>query len=282
MFTRGDLFGTTHACIGQEAVAVGVTQGLHQDDIITSNHRGHGHYIAFTGDVEGLLAELMGKKTGVCAGRSGSQHLCYKNFFSNGITGGMIPVATGMALAEKKKKSGKIVVCFLGDGALGEGPLYESLNMASLWGLPIIFVVENNSYAMSTHISEAVAGKILERGKAFSIKTEEFYTQDAGKIFSGFEKIISHVRTQVQPYFCLFHTYRFCGHSKSDDCCYRDKNEELEWRKKDPLLILEQRLEPQTVKRIQEKCRRQIEEALSQAAEAPFPDPACLSQGLWG
>ena len=153
-FPRGSFYGTTHTYIGQEADAVGVLNHIQADDIVVSNHRCHGHFLAYGGDIRALFAELMGKTTGVCGGRGGSQHLHWKNFYTNGILGGTVPIATGMALAEKFKESQAITINFLGDGAFGEGVVYESLNMASLWKAPILYVIENNSIAQSTPIDD--------------------------------------------------------------------------------------------------------------------------------
>ncbi|HMJ24673.1 MAG TPA: thiamine pyrophosphate-dependent enzyme, partial [Pyrinomonadaceae bacterium] len=145
LFSEGLLHGTVHTCLGQEGCAVGVVSALNAErDVVFSNHRGHGHFLAYCDDVDGLIAELMGRRTGVCAGVGGSQHLHQKNFYSNGILGGIVPVATGMALAEKAKESDSIVIVFLGDGAFGEGVVYEAFNIAALWDLPILFVVELN------------------------------------------------------------------------------------------------------------------------------------------
>ncbi|KAF0135272.1 MAG: hypothetical protein FD145_98 [Candidatus Saganbacteria bacterium] len=281
LFTQGILFGTTHACIGQEAVAVGITQAMNEGDIITSNHRGHGHFIASTDDVDGLMAELMGKATGICAGRSGSQHLCKGDFYANGITGGMTAVATGMALAEKLKKSERIVISFFGDGALGEGVLYESLNMASLWKLPIVYVLENNYYAMSTHISCGVAGSMIDRAKAFGIEAQELNTNDVEVIYSSFEKIADGVRKQSRPHFLVINTYRQCGHSKSDDCNYRTREEEIGWKDKDPLTILGARLDKDVKNSIREKCASRIESAVEKASKADFPKIDSIYEGLF-
>src|SRR5512139_1277806 len=151
-FPRGVFFGTTHTSLGQEADAVGVLSHLRQEDVVFSNHRGHGHFLAAGGDPYALFAELMGKATGVCGGRGGSQHLHWENFYSNGILGGTVPQAVGMALAEKLKGSHSITVVFLGDGTLGEGVVYEALNMAALWNAPILFALENNGIAQTTPI----------------------------------------------------------------------------------------------------------------------------------
>ena len=168
-FPKGVFSGTTHTYLGQEANAVGVLSHLLSDDIVFSNHRCHGHFIAFGGDMRALFAEMMGKATGVCGGRGGSQHLQWHNFYSNGVQGGIVPVSTGMALAEKYQNTNAVVVCFLGDGTLGQGVVYESLNLASLWGAPILYVVENNHIAQTTPTGHALAGDIALRFAAFDI-----------------------------------------------------------------------------------------------------------------
>lgn len=168
MFDKGILAGTTHTCLGQESTAVGVVSALdHQRDIVFSNHRGHGHFLSYCGEIEQLYLEIMGKPGGVCGGRGGSQHLNFRNFYSNGIQGGIVPVSTGMAMAEKIVNSNAIVTVFLGDGTLGEGAVYESLNMASLYQLPILFVLDNNGYSQSTSYKLQVAGSMRARPEAF-------------------------------------------------------------------------------------------------------------------
>ena len=151
---------------------------IQENDIVFSNHRCHGHYLAYGGDAHALFAELMGRATGVCGGRGGSQHLHWRNFYSNGVQGGIIPIATGMALAEKYKKSGCATVAFLGDGTLGEGVIYEAFNMASLWKVPILYVLENNHIAQTTAIDLAVAGNIAARFDAFGIPSTQLSSSD--------------------------------------------------------------------------------------------------------
>ena len=178
LFAQGKLVGTTHTYIGQEANAVGIIDHLEPErDVIFSNHRCHGHYLAFTDDAFGLLSEVMGKATGTCGGKGGSQHLCRGNFYSNGVLGSIVPVATGIALAEKKKGTGAVSTVFLGDGTLGEGVTYESLNMASLWQLPVLFVVENNHYAQSTPVELELAGSIAARGARPSASRSASWTR---------------------------------------------------------------------------------------------------------
>ena len=170
LFSEGKLNGTVHTCVGQEFSALAFAGQLTKEDTVFSNHRCHGHYISFTGDHEGLLAELMGKKTGVCGGIGGSQHLCKDNFYSNGIQGGIVPVAAGMALANKLKGDQNIVVVYIGEGMLGEGVVYEALNIISKWSLPILIVCENNYYAQSTPVKINLAGDILKRADALAYK----------------------------------------------------------------------------------------------------------------
>ncbi len=171
LFSLGKLNGTVHTCVGQEFSAMAFAGQLEKGDFIFSNHRCHGHYIAFTDDVRGLLAELLGKASGTSGGIGSSQHLCRNNFYSNGIQGGIVPVAAGYALGNKLNKNGAIGVVFIGDGTLGEGVLYETMNIISKWNIPLLIVCENNFYAQSTPQSINLAGSITARAEAFGIKT---------------------------------------------------------------------------------------------------------------
>ena len=216
-FPKGVFFGTTHTYLGQEANAVGVLANIQVNDIVFSNHRCHGHYLAYGGDVHALFAELMGRATGVCGGRGGSQHLHWRNFYSNGVQGGTIPIATGMALAEKHKKSGIATVAFLGDGTLGEGVIYEAFNMASLWKVPILYVLENNHIAQTTDIDLAVAGIIAARFEAFGIPSTQLSSSDVHDILPVARELLSRVRLEQSPFALILDTYRFGPHSKGDD-----------------------------------------------------------------
>jgi len=249
LFSSGKLFGTTHTYVGQEANAVSVISNLEENDVVFSNHRCHGHFLAKENDPDSLLAEIMGRENGVCAGRGGSQHLCRNNFFSNGIQGGYLPNALGMAFSEKYNMTGNIVVAFIGDGTLGEGTVYETLNLASLWSVPLLIVVENNRYAQTTPIEHNLAGSIIDRAKAFDISAGEIESNDVSALYPRFSKIIEKVRTFMVPHVEIIHTYRLNAHSKGDD--FRDREEIAYWRKKDPLLYAE--------KMIPERIRTQIE-----------------------
>ena len=272
LFSQGKLVGTTHTYIGQEANGVGVIDHLDPDvDTIFSNHRCHGHYLEFTGDAFGLLCEVMGRAPGVCGGKGGSQHLCKGNFYSNGILGSIVPVATGIALAEKQKGTGAVSTVFLGDGALGQGVTYESLNLASLWKLPVLFVVENNHYAQSTPIELALAGSIADRGAAFGIEVEELDTTDVEVVHEAAGGAIGRVRETGSPFFLVLNTYRFSPHSKSDD--QRDPAEIEERRTRDPLLVAGARLDEAERAAIEERCEARLAETVASADAAPPATP---------
>ena len=217
LFDEGLLNGTTHACIGQEADCVGVIEHLVPGDHIFSNHRCHGHYLAWTGDALGLLAEIMGRSAGVCGGIGGSQHLCTDGFKSNGILGGTVPAAAGIAMAMKLSHSNSISVAFIGDGTFGEGVLYETLNIASLWKLPLLVVVENNGYAQSTPVASNLAGDIGGRVEAFGIAVSRLDSTDVLEIDREARESVNAVRTTRTPRALVIDTYRLCHHSKSDD-----------------------------------------------------------------
>jgi len=268
LFSLGKLVGTTHTYIGQEANAVGLIDHLEPErDVVFSNHRCHGHYLAFTDDAFGLLCEVMGKAPGVCGGKGGSQHLCKGNFYSNGVLGSIVPVATGIALAEKRKGSGAVSTVFLGDGTLGEGVVYESLNLASLWKLPVLFVVENNRYAQSTPVELELAGSIAARGGAFGIETAQLDTTDVEEIHEAAGRAIARVRETSEPFFLVLDTYRFSPHSKSDD--QRDPAEIDERRTRDPLKIVGSRLDDEERTAIEARCEARLAETVDAADEAP-------------
>ncbi len=269
-FARGVFYGTTHTCLGQEADAVGVIQSLEAQDIVFSNHRCHGHFLAYGGDPRALFAELMGKATGVCGGRGGSQHLHWRNFYSNGVLGSTIPIATGMALAEKRQGSGAVAVVFLGDGALGEGVLYESLNFASLWQAPILYVVENNHIAQTTPTNLALAGEIAPRFQAFGIPLQELDTSDVSEISCAAQGLLADVRRDLAPHALILKTERFGPHSKGDDTRPAELVERIR-RERDPLTILGARLETEVRQAIEAEVADQVSQAFQQALSDPSP-----------
>ncbi len=270
LFAEGKLFGTTHAYTGQEAVAVGVVAALDRArDIVTSNHRGHGHFLAYSDEVDGLVAEIMGKATGVCRGWGGSQHLHWRNFYSNGVLGSMVPIGVGMAHAEKTKGSGAVVVNFMGDGTLGEGVVYEAANMAGLWRLPVVFAIENNHYQQAVAAERAVAGDMLERGRAFGLECVQLDGNDVELVHARMQEVVQLTR-EGTPHWVVFDTYRQCGHSKSDDLCYRERAEEDAWRLRDPIDRIEARVPPAARERIRAETRARVELACERASAAPW------------
>jgi len=271
-FPTGVFSGTTHTYLGQEANAVGVIHHLQDGDIVFSNHRGHGHFLAYGGDMRALFAELMGKATGVCGGRGGSQHLQWGDFYSNGIQGGIVPVATGMALAEKRLRSGAVVVAFLGDGTLGQGIVYEAFNFASLWQIPILYVLEDNQIAQTTPCDLVLAGEMKARFAAFDIPVHELDTSDVLEIATAAEGLFDRIRAEGRPRALILHTCRFGPHSKGDDTRDRKLVAALQ-RQRDPLRIHASRLDPEPRAAIEADIDAEVQAAFEQALADPLPDP---------
>lgn len=262
LFETGVLNGTTHACIGQEADSIAVMEHLVESDHVFSNHRCHGHYLARTNDARGLLAEIMGRSDGVCGGIGGSQHLAAPGFKSNGVQGGIVPSAAGIALAQKLSKSGAISVVFIGDGTLGEGVVYESLNLASLWQLPLLVVLEDNGWSQSTPSHMNLAGSMRQRFEAFGMPVEEIESTDVREIEPVAQRAISFVRERSRPCALIIHTYRLCHHSKNDDNRPREEVE-ARWAL-DPLALQAGRLEADVVARIDAETRAAMDELVEE------------------
>ena len=278
LFPRGLFYGTTHTYIGQEANAVGVLAWLREGDIVVSNHRCHGHFLAYGGSMHSLAAELMGRSTGVCGGRGGSQHIQWRDFYANGILGGTVPMAVGMAATEKLKGGDRTVFSFMGDGTLGEGVVYESLNIAALGAFPILFVVENNRYAQSTPTRLNLAGEIPDRFKAFGIPVESIDSTDVVEIHEAIEPMLKYVRGNKGPAAFVVDTYRFAPHSKGDDS--RDPEEIARYRTKDPLIIQAERLDEANQREVQESVEIEVADVFKQAESDPAAEPASLTSPL--
>lgn len=262
LFETGALNGTTHACVGQEADAVAVVEHLREGDHIFSNHRCHGHFLAWTGDAYGLMCEIMGKADGVCGGIGGSQHLCAPGFKSNGIQGGIVPAAAGIGLANRLSGDASAVsVVFIGDGTLGEGAVYETLNLAKLWDIPMLVVLEDNGWSQSTPSSVNLAGDMRARFEAFGLPTWEIDTTDVEQIDAAAGEAIGHVRTAQGPAALIIHTYRLCHHSKNDD--NRPEAEVAARWALDPVTIHGARLQPEC----RETIDAEIEAALAEVIE---------------
>jgi len=257
LFSRGEISGTTHTYLGQEAIAVGVISHLSKNDTVISNHRCHGHYLTYTDDPEGLLAEIMGKKEGICGGKGGSQHLHNGNFYSNGVQGNMFPVAAGMALAEREN-AGNLVTVFIGDGTFGQGVIYETLNICSVLSIPLLVVIENNQYAQLTSIKHNFRGTFKKRIESFDISFGEMSTNEVEVIYERFSALIPLLRKEKIPHVELINTYRLGPHSKGDD--FRDSSEIQQWEKKDPILMMEKKIHNQTIKKIKKEIDDRIQD----------------------
>lgn len=274
LFSQGKLFGTVHTCIGQEWVGVAVAEALCDGDLIFSNHRCHGHFLARTDDVVGLMAEIMGKETGVCGGRGGSQHICSQGVFSNGIQGSIAPVSAGLAMAQQMAGKDNITVLFIGDGTLGEGTLYETLNIVSKWSLPLFVVLEHNGYAQSTSQKQTLAGDICARAAAFGIRTDQADTWHPDVLLNAAEDGIEFVRSQGKPAFLQVDTYRLMAHSKGDDD--RDKNEVQSFWDRDPIVLFSQN-QPDEFERIQQSVTARVDDAVADAESAAMASPSIMT-----
>ncbi|GAB4239007.1 MAG: alpha-ketoacid dehydrogenase subunit alpha/beta [Stanieria sp.] len=269
LYSQGKLFGTVHTCIGQEFSGAVITEFLQPGDSIFSNHRCHGHFLSWTENVKGLIAEIMGKQAGVCSGRGGSQHLCQDGFYSNGIQGGIVPVATGLAFARKLDGKGKISTVFIGDGTLGEGVIYEAFNLAAKWELPLLVVLENNGYAQSTCQTETLAGDICSRANAFGIRTAKGNTWNWEQLYAIADEVVNYVRDEGKPAFLQIDTFRLKAHSKGDDNRPRSIVEPYE--QKDPLNLLLAESNPEIIALGQE-IDYLIDQAVAEAEASPYPE----------
>jgi len=293
LYTRALMPGLAHLYTGEEAVAVGVCEALRQDDYITSTHRGHGHCLAKGASPDRMFAELLGKKAGYCHGKGGSMHIADPatgNLGANAIVAGSVGIATGAALSAKRTGTKRVAVCFFGEGALGQGVLYEVMNVAALWKLPVIYVCENNLYTEYTHYSETVAGDIAGRGRAFGIVTETVNGQDVREVFAAAKRLVDRAREGSGPGFLVCNTYRYHGHHVGDINreYYRSKQEEQQWKtERDPIQLLTKWLEEQgaadraTLERIESDVRAEMEAAVKFAVNAPYPLPSEVDQDVY-
>jgi TPP-dependent pyruvate/acetoin dehydrogenase alpha subunit len=285
LYTRALMPGLAHLYIGEEAVAVGVCEALRRDDYITSTHRGHGHCLAKGASPDLMFAELLGKKAGYCQGKGGSMHIADPdtgNLGANAIVGGSTALATGAAFSSKYLRQNRVVVCFFGEGALGQGVLYESMNLAQLWMLPIVYVCENNLYNEYTHYSETTAGEMVARPAAFGVAAETVDGQDVRAVHTAVVPLVERARQGNGPAFLLCNTYRFRGHHVGDVSrdYYRDTQEEQRWMSdRDPIAMLRTALTGQhgvdrvELDRVGTELTDQMDAAVQWALAAPYPSP---------
>ncbi len=259
LFQDQKIFGTFHRCIGQEAIAVAFTEFLdNKKDFVVSNHRNHGHYLAYKEKYKKLYDELEGKDTGVSFGDGGSQVLMEDNFFSNGILGTTTAIATGIAMGFKLRKLNNVVVCFLGDGALGPGITYESFNLASLYNLPILYVIENNGIAQTTYVKNNLAGDINKRLSSFDIKIHDSRGDDIDGMIELSYKLITEIRNNHRPQAVHVKVNRLCAHSKGDDFGKKKIFDKIN----DPIVQLEKKIDQTTLKKIKDNSKQFINNIL--------------------
>lgn len=257
LFSLGLLKGTTHTSIGQELIAVCLLDEINKNDYIISNHRCHAHFLAYCNEADLLLKELLGQEDGVCGGISGSQHIHYKQFLANGVLGNLIPVGAGIALSQKQlKKKETVIYIFMGDGVFGQGIIYETLNICSLYNLRCLFIVENNKIAQTTLLKENFSGSFSERFSAFRIKSKNLDLKNPYKFFLECQKAKKYIRNKNKPFALIIDTDRFSAHSKGDDT--RSKKEINRIIKNDYLKIIEKKINLKKKLTIEKKILNQI------------------------
>jgi acetoin:2,6-dichlorophenolindophenol oxidoreductase subunit alpha len=283
LYTTAKMPGLAHLYSGEEAVAVGVCSALRRDDYITSTHRGHGHCLAKGASIDRMFAELLGREAGYCRGKGGSMHIADQqsgNLGANAIVGGSAGIATGAALSAQMRRSDQVAVCFFGEGALGQGLLYEVMNMASLWRLPVVYVCENNLYSEYTHYRETTAGSVTARAEAFGLPAGTVDGQDVRAVHVAASEAVERARRGDGPGFLVCETYRLHGHHVGDvdRAYYRSREEEATWRDdRDPIVrhgawLREQGLASEDdLADAEKRARRAVEAGVEFALAAPYP-----------
>ncbi len=291
LYAAGKVHGTMHLSAGQEAVAVGTARAMRPSDFLLNHHRGHGHFIAKGADINRMMAEFLGKETGYCRGRGGSMHIAdieANNLGANGIVGGGISLAVGVGLAVQMQQKSDIVLCIFGDGAANEGIFHESLNMAALWNLPVLFLCENNQYGMSMEVSRATAKlPIADRAEVYGIPGYYIDGNDLLLVYETIRKAAEHARRGDGPVLIEAVTYRYFGHSKSDRNLYRTKEEIEAWQARDPIARFRQSLvdsailDEEQADEVDQEAGRLVKQAVDFAEASPEPDVATLTEYVY-
>jgi pyruvate dehydrogenase E1 component alpha subunit len=290
LFTQNLIPGTMHLYTGEEAVAVGVCAALDPHDYITSTHRGHGHCIAKGASLKKMMAELFGKRTGYCKGKGGSMHITDKSIGmlgANAVVGGAIPIAVGAGLSCKLKYPDRMVACFFGDGASNQGTFHEGINLAAIWNLPVLFVCENNLYAMGTRKSMAMKiENISERARSYGIPGITVDGNDVMAVYGAARKAVERAKNEEGPTLLECKTYRHRGHSRFDPATYRPEEEVREWMERDPLMVfkkalLQKGIPEEFFQKIIDQVNTEIEEAVAFARESPLPRPEEALDDIW-
>jgi TPP-dependent pyruvate/acetoin dehydrogenase alpha subunit len=292
LYTNGLVRGSTHAALGQEAVAVGGCAALQSTDYITSTHRGHGHTIAKGADIHRMMAELLGRVDGYCRGRGGSMHIADFSIGmlgANGIVGGGFGIAGGAALSSQVLGQGRVVVCFFGEGAINQGAFHEVSNMAGIWKLPLVLLCENNHWAMSAQVEQMTAGgDLTRRADAYGFPGSQVDGMDVIAVRDAVSGAVERARAGDGPSLIVAHCYRFEGHFSGDVMAYRDTTVADSWRKRDPIALLRQRLlvdglaVEAELDEIERRCEQEVREALEWAKQSPLPEPGSVAENLYG
>jgi len=291
LYAMGKVHGTMHLSAGQEAVAVGTWEAVRKDDYFLNNHRGHGHFIARGSELNLMMAEFLGKDTGYCRGRGGSMHIAdveTNNLGANGVVGGGISLGVGVGLALKLQQDDHIVVVIFGDGAANQGILHESLNMAAIWKLPVLFICENNHYGMSMEVSRSIAKlPIAQRAEGYGIPWKHIDGNDLLKVYETMKEAAESVRSGQGPMLIEAETYRYFGHSKSDRNLYRTKEEIDGWKQKDPIVRLRNKLinagilTEESAEQIDRQAQEAIDAAVRFAEASPEPDVSTVTDYVY-
>jgi pyruvate dehydrogenase E1 component alpha subunit len=287
MFALGKVHGTMHLSIGQEAIAAGSTPALRKDDYLLNTHRGHGHFLMWGGNLNRMMAEFLGKETGYCRGRGGSMHIAdveSNNLGSQGIVAGNLPISVGVGLSIKMRKTDQVVLALFGDGASNEGAFHESLNMASIWNLPIIYLCENNQYAMSMAFEKAFKiEQISDRASAYGMPGVTIDGNDVIAVYKAVQEAAKRAREGNGPTLIEAVTYRWRGHSKSDRQLYRTREEVKSWMGKDPIHRFAKLLDvnDEEFKKIEAQAKEEIRKAVEFAEASPEPDVATILEGIY-
>jgi TPP-dependent pyruvate/acetoin dehydrogenase alpha subunit len=291
LYAAGKMHGTAHFYVGQEAVAVGVISALKEGDRITSTHRGHGHAIAFGLDIDRMAAELLARASGYCHGKGGSMHIADVGagmLGANGIVSGSMGIACGAGWAMKRRREDRVAVCFFGDGGANEGIFHESLNMAAIWKLPVIFVCENNNYGMSMSVDKAFAiENISDRAAAYGMPGVTVDGMEVDEVRGAATEAVERARSGGGPTLLEARTYRYLGHSKSDANLYRTRDEISEWRKKDPIgkfaTVLEEEgvMEEGEWRKLEKQVYEDIEESFRRSEAEPEPEPESALEDVY-
>ena len=287
MFALGKVHGTMHVSIGQEAIAAGAGPALKKDDYLLNTHRGHGHFLMWGGDLNLMMSEFLGKENGYCRGRGGSMHIAdvdSNNLGAQGIVAGNLPISVGVGLSIKMRKTKQVVLTLFGDGAANEGAFHESLNMASIWNLPIIYLCENNQYAMSMAFERAFRiEQISDRASAYGIKGLTIDGNDVIAVHQAVREAAERARKGNGPTLIEAITYRYQGHSKSDRQLYRTREEVKKWMAKDPIKRFAKLLDinDQGLKKIEERAKQDISDAVEFAENSPEPELSTIMEGIY-